>query len=54
MEKTLDDVMEKNSLEEKTSLSTQVGAPDHMVMGLFACLTGCRRASEGTDGIGET
>jgi len=28
MEKTLDVVMEKISLEEKTSLSTQVGAPD--------------------------
>ena len=79
MEKTLDVLMEKTSLEEKTSLSTQVGAPDPMprpsppptgagncsdlttgmdstittepsqVMGLFACLTGCRRASEGTD-----
>jgi hypothetical protein len=79
MEKTLDFVMEKTSLEEKTSLSTQVGAPGpaawasppptgagncsgpttgmdstittepSQVMGLFACLTGCRRASEGTD-----
>jgi hypothetical protein len=28
MEITLDVVMEENSLEEKTSLSTQVGAPD--------------------------
>ena len=28
MEILLDVVMEKNSLEEKTSLSTQVGAPD--------------------------
>jgi hypothetical protein len=79
MEILLDDVMEKNSLEEKTSLSTQVGAPGpaawasppptgggtcsgpatgmdstittepNQVMGLFACLTGCRCASEGTD-----
>ena len=79
MEKNLDVVMEKNSLEEKTSLSTQVGAPGHaawasppptgagncsgpttgmdstitteptQVMGLFACLTDCWRASEGTD-----
>jgi hypothetical protein len=28
MEILLDVVMEKNSLEEKTSLSTQVGTPD--------------------------
>ncbi len=71
--------MEKNSLEEKTSLSTQVGAPGpaawasppptgggtcsgptpgmdstittepNQVMGLFACLTGCRRTSDGTN-----
>jgi hypothetical protein len=31
MELLLDVVMEKNSLEEKTSLSTQVGAPGHVV-----------------------
>ena len=79
MEILLDVVMEKNSLEEKTSLSTQVGAPGpaawasppptgggtcsdpttgmdstittepNQVMGLSACLTGCRRASESTD-----
>jgi hypothetical protein len=76
---TLDVVMEKTSLEEKTSLSTQVGAPGPaawasppptgadtcsgpatgmdstitteptQVMGLFTCLRGCRRASDGTD-----
>ncbi len=75
----LDVVMEKNLLEEKTSLSTQVGAPGpeawasppptgggtcsgpttdmdstittepNQVMGSIACLTGCRRASEGID-----
>ena len=78
MEKTLDVIMEKNSLEEKTSLSTQVGAPgpagwasppptgggtcsgpatgmdttittETSQMGLFACLTGCRRTSDGTN-----
>ena len=72
-------VMEKTLLEEKSSLSTQVGAPGpaawasppptgadtssgpttvmdstittepSQVMGLFMCLRGCRRASEGTD-----
>jgi hypothetical protein len=80
MEILLDVVMEKNSLEEKNSLSTQVGAPGHaawdsppqtgggtcngpspdmdstittetdQVIGLFTCLRGCRRASDGTDG----
>ena len=79
MEITLDVVMEENSLEEKTSLSTQVGAPDpaawvspptgggtcsgptpvmdstittetNQVIGLFTCLRGCSRASDGTDG----
>ena len=75
----LDVVMEKTLLEEKTSLSIQVGAPGpaawasppptgadtssgpttgmdstittepSQVMGLFMCLRGCRRASEGTD-----
>jgi hypothetical protein len=78
MEILLDVVMEKNSLEEKTSLSTQVGAPGptawaspptggrtcsgpatgidstittetNQVIGLFTCLRGCRRASDGTD-----
>ncbi len=79
MEKNLDVIMEKNSLEEKTSLSTQVGAPGpagwasppptgggtcsgpangmdttittetSQVMGVFACLTGCRRTSDGTN-----
>ena len=73
--------MEKNSLEEKTSLSTgNFGAPGprawasppptgggtcsgpppgmdstittetNQVIGLFTCLRGCRRASDGTDG----
>ena len=75
----MDVIMEKNSLEEKTSLSTQVGASGlagwasppptggvtcsgpatgmdttittetSQVMGLFACLRGCRRTSEGTN-----
>ncbi len=79
MEILLDVVMEKNWLEEKTSLLTQVGAPgpagwasppptgggtcsgpttgmnstitteSNQVMGLFTCLTDCRRASEGID-----
>jgi hypothetical protein len=79
MEKTLDAIMEKNSLEEKTSLSTHVGAPcpagwtsppptgggtcsgpatdidttiiteTNQVMGLFECLTGCSRTSDGTN-----
>ncbi len=79
MEILLDVVMEKNSSGEKTSLSTQVGAPGpaawaspatgggtcsgptpgmdstittqtNQVIGLFTCLRGCRRASDGTDG----
>jgi hypothetical protein len=80
LEILLDVVMEKNSLEEKTSLSTQVGAPGptawasppptgggtcsgptpgmdstittetNQVIGLFTCLRGCRRVSDGTDG----
>ena len=79
MEILLDVVMEKNSLEEKTSLSTGnfrapgprawsspppagggtcSGPPPGMdstittetnqVIGLFTCLRGCRRASDGT------
>ena len=44
MEIPLDVVMEKTSLEEKTS-SVDTGR----CMDLFTCLSGCRRASDGTD-----
>ncbi len=49
MEILLDVVMEKNSLEEKTSLDNTITTETNQVIVLFTCLRGYSRSSDGTD-----
>ncbi len=56
MEKTLDVIMEKISLEEKTSLSTQIGAPGPAAWAIPPPTGGgtCSGPTTGTDNTNTT